>query len=52
MSLEHDYDPLIKSHDGALNLLRKQQAEERLASELSQAQQLYETELARIEGDD
>jgi len=50
MSLEDDYSPLIKAHDGALALLKKQQAEEHLAAEMNQAQQAYESELSRIEG--
>ena len=52
MSLEGDYKPLVKAHDGLLAALRKEQADTKLQAQMEQARRTYESELESIEGDD
>ena len=52
MSLENEYKPLVKAHNGTTAVLRKEVAEMRLASQQEQAQRIYESDLDSIEGDD
>lgn len=52
MSLENEYKPLVKAHNGTTAVLRKEVADMRLASQQEQSQRIYETEIDSIEGDD
>ena len=52
MSLEDEYMPLVKAHDGTTAVLRKEQAAMRLEAAQEQVQRTYENELESIEGDD
>ena len=50
MSLEGDYKPLVKAHDGLLAALRKEQAGTKLQAQMEQVRHTYESELDNIEG--
>ena len=52
MSLEGEYKPLIKAHDGLLAALRKGQADMRLEAAQEQVRRTYENEIDNIEGAD
>ena len=52
MSLEVDYKPLVKAHDGTTAVLRKEQADMRLEVQQEQARRTYEQDLDNIEGAD
>ena len=52
MSLEDDYKPLLKAHNGTLAVLRKKQADTKLQAQMEQARRTYENDLDSIEGDD
>ena len=50
MSLEGDYKPLVKAHEGLLAALRKEQAGTKLQAQMEQVRHTYESELDNIEG--
>ena len=52
MSLEDEYMPLVKAHDGTTAVLRKEQADMRLEVQQEQARRTYEQDLDNIEGAD
>jgi hypothetical protein len=52
MSLEGEYNPVMKAHNGTMAVLRKELADMRLEAQQEQAQSIYENELESIEGDD
>ena len=52
MSLSDDYKPLVKAHQGTMAILKKEQADMKVQAQIQQAQRTYETEIAKIEGDD
>ena len=52
MSLEGEYNPVMKAHNGTMAVLRKELADMRLEAQQEQAQRIYENELESIEGDD
>ena len=52
MSLEGDYKPLVKAHDGTTAVLKKESADMRLEVQQEQARRIYEQDLDNIEGAD
>jgi len=52
LSLEDEYNPVVKAHNGTMAVLRKELADMRLEAQQEQAQRIYENELESIEGDD
>ena len=52
MSLENEYKPLVKAHNGTTAVLRKEVAEMRYESQKEQSRRIYENDLDSIEGDD
>ena len=50
MSLEDEYNPLVKAHNGAMAVLRKEQADMKLEAQMEQVRHTYESELDNIEG--
>ena len=52
MSLEDEYMPLVKAHNGTTAVLRKEQAGTKLQAQMEQVRHTYESELDNIEGAD
>ena len=52
MSLEDEYNPLVKAHNGAMAVLRKEQSDMKLEAQMEQARRTYEHDLGRNEGAD
>ena len=52
MSLEDEYMPLVKAHEGTTAVLRKEVAEMRYESQKEQSRRIYENDLDSIEGND
>ena len=52
MSLEDEYNPLVKAHNGAMAVLLKEQSDMKSEAQMEQARRTCEHELGRNEGDD